>query len=90
MMPVVSKLNARSRCASTQTLYSTAKFAVVGMSEALAAELGNHAIGVTVLCPGPVATDIIERTRVAQPKVTTSMSRSQRSSAFARNQVMKD
>lgn len=71
-------------------LYSTSKFAVVGMSEALAVELEFQGIGVTVLCPGPVATDIIERTRAAQPKVTKSMSAAQRSTAFAKQQAMKD
>ena len=71
-------------------LYSTAKFAVVGMSEALGAELESQGIGVTVLCPGPVATDIIERTRAAQPKVTRSMSSTQLSNAQARQKVMKD
>ncbi len=48
-------------------LYCTAKFAVVGMSEALALELPPQGIGVTVLCPGPVATDIVTRTQAAQP-----------------------
>lgn len=52
-------------------LYHTAKFAVVGMSEALAAELGAFDIGVSVLCPGPVATDIIARTRALQPRIVT-------------------
>jgi NAD(P)-dependent dehydrogenase (short-subunit alcohol dehydrogenase family) len=72
------------------TLYCCAKFAVVGMSESLRMELEPHGIGVTVLCPGPVATDIIERTRAAQPKVTKSMSAEQRSKAFARQQEMKE
>lgn len=71
-------------------LYSTAKFAVVGMSEALAIELERYAIAVTVLCPGPVATGIIERTRAAQPKVTKAMSADQRSKAFARNAEMRN
>jgi NAD(P)-dependent dehydrogenase (short-subunit alcohol dehydrogenase family) len=70
-------------------LYCTAKFAVVGMSEALRLELAPKDIGVSVLCPGPVATDIIARTRAAQPKVTKSMSAQQRTDAFARNDVMK-
>ena len=70
-------------------LYCTAKFAVVGMSEALNAELEPRGIGVTVLCPGPVATDIIDRTRAVQPKVTRSMSPEQRSRAFARNEQMR-
>lgn len=72
------------------SLYCTAKFAVVGMSEALHIELAPKRIGVTVLCPGPVATGIIERTRAGQPKVTRSMSGQQRDKAFAKNQVMKE
>lgn len=71
------------------TLYCTAKFAVVGMSEALSVELEPQGIGVTVLCPGPVATDIIERTRALQPKVTKAMSAEQRSTAFARSDEAK-
>ncbi|MFV3126693.1 SDR family oxidoreductase [Niveispirillum sp. KHB5.9] len=51
-------------------LYCTAKFAVVGMSEALGAELEPQGIGVTVLCPGPVATDIIDRTLAIHPAKT--------------------
>jgi len=72
------------------SLYCTAKFAVVGMSEALHIELEPKGIGVTVLCPGPVATGIIDRTRASQPKVTRTMSAQQKDQAFARNQVMKD
>lgn len=70
-------------------LYCTAKFAVVGLSEALGAELEPQGIGVTVLCPGPVATDIIERTRAAQPKVVRTFSEAQRTKVFARNEEMK-
>ncbi len=44
-------------------VYHTAKFAVVGMSEALRMDLAPMDIGVTVLCPGTVATNIIENTR---------------------------
>ncbi|MBO4225280.1 SDR family oxidoreductase [Bradyrhizobium neotropicale] len=71
-------------------LYCTAKFAVVGMSEALGVELEPQGIGVTVVCPGPVATDIIARTRAFQPKVTWSMSAEQRSKAFAKNEETKN
>jgi NAD(P)-dependent dehydrogenase (short-subunit alcohol dehydrogenase family) len=49
-------------------LYTTAKFAVVGLTEALRVELAPRGIGATVLCPGPVATDIVERTRRLQPR----------------------
>jgi NAD(P)-dependent dehydrogenase (short-subunit alcohol dehydrogenase family) len=43
--------------------YSTTKFAVVGLSEALRADLAPHGIGVTCICPGVVDTPI---TRVAK------------------------
>ncbi len=39
--------------------YSTAKFAVVGYSESLRAELARAGIGVSVICPGPVRTAIV-------------------------------
>ncbi len=71
-------------------LYCTAKFAVVGLSEALRSELKDKNIGVSVLCPGPVATDIVARTRAFQPKVTKTMSPEQRSRAFANNEAARD
>ena len=43
-------------------LYTTAKYAVVGLSEALQRELAPFGIGVSVLCPGRVATDIVRNT----------------------------
>ena len=54
--------------AGSGVLYHTAKFGVVGMTEALRRELAPLGIGCTVLCPGPVATGIIERTRSLQPR----------------------
>jgi len=39
-------------------VYNTSKFAVVGLSEALRADLAVHNIGVSVLCPGVVSTNI--------------------------------
>lgn len=62
-------------------LYHTAKFAVVGMSEAMALELEPLGIGVTVVCPGPVATDIIARTRRSQPHVFSAMTDAEREAA---------
>jgi NAD(P)-dependent dehydrogenase (short-subunit alcohol dehydrogenase family) len=59
-------------------LYSTAKFAVVGMSETLQPELAAVGIGVSVLCPGPVATDIVARTIGFQPASNESLSAEQR------------
>ena len=43
------------------TIYNASKFAVVGLMEALALEMRRDHPGVTasVLCPGPVATDLI-------------------------------
>ena len=66
------------------TLYTTAKFAVVGMSESLALELKQYGIGVTVLCPGPVATDIIARTRSLQPGIDKALTDTQRAEATER------
>lgn len=49
-------------------VYNASKFAVVGLSEALRADLEGHDIGVSVLCPGMVRTKILEseRNRPAQ------------------------
>jgi NAD(P)-dependent dehydrogenase (short-subunit alcohol dehydrogenase family) len=41
-------------------IYQTAKAAVVTLSEAIRAELAQQNIGVSVLCPGPVRTNIHE------------------------------
>jgi NAD(P)-dependent dehydrogenase (short-subunit alcohol dehydrogenase family) len=43
--------------------YRASKFAVVGMSEGLAAQLAPHGIGVSVLCPSFVRTRIGESSR---------------------------
>lgn len=51
----------------SSVLYATAKFGVVGMSEALNNELASAGIGVSVLCPGPVATDIVRRSAEGLP-----------------------
>jgi NAD(P)-dependent dehydrogenase (short-subunit alcohol dehydrogenase family) len=44
--------------------YSTTKFAVVGLSEALREELRPHAIGVTAICPGIINTPITGSARL--------------------------
>lgn len=48
--------------------YCATKFAVVGLSESLAADVAAQGIGVSVLCPGVVATNIFtsERNRPAE------------------------
>lgn len=48
--------------------YCTSKFAVFGLSESLRNELAPQGIGVSVICPGVIDTDIISTTRfTAEP-----------------------
>jgi NAD(P)-dependent dehydrogenase (short-subunit alcohol dehydrogenase family) len=49
-------------------LYYASKFGVVGLSEALAGDVGGLGIGVTILCPGAVATNIIPNTVARRPE----------------------
>ena len=44
-------------------VYNATKFAVVGMSEAMRTDLAPHNIGVSVLCPGVVNTNIFDSGR---------------------------
>jgi NAD(P)-dependent dehydrogenase (short-subunit alcohol dehydrogenase family) len=44
--------------------YCASKFAVVGLSESLGAELSAHDIKVTAVCPGIIATDIIRAAHI--------------------------
>jgi short-subunit dehydrogenase len=46
--------------APLEALYSATKFAQVGLAEALAVEVAPYGIGVSVVNPGPVATDFFE------------------------------
>ncbi len=54
-------------------IYSGTKFAVVGLMEGLAIELARDNPGVTasVLCPGPVATDIVEHSNAELDRTDT-------------------
>ncbi len=54
-------------------LYATSKFAVVGLSESLRLALEPYQIGVSVLCPGPVNTQIISNTRETQPDLPSGV-----------------
>lgn len=65
-------------------LYTTAKYGVVGLSEALNGELAPANIGVSVLCPGPVATDIVRRTAAAAPKAARMRTPEEEADAAAR------
>lgn len=59
-------------------LYSTTKYGVVGLSDTLHLELGQSGIGVSVLCPGPVATDIVARSAKLRPAEREPPSEEQR------------
>lgn len=48
--------------------YSASKFAVRGFSEALRMELADRGVGVTVLYPGPVSTNIVLDGRAPSPE----------------------
>jgi NAD(P)-dependent dehydrogenase (short-subunit alcohol dehydrogenase family) len=49
-------------------VYTASKFALTGFGEALRADLKLHGIGVSVLCPGAVASGLFESTPVVRPK----------------------
>ncbi|MDX2086921.1 MAG: SDR family NAD(P)-dependent oxidoreductase [Kofleriaceae bacterium] len=44
--------------------YVASKFAVLGMSQSLRAELAEHGIGVTAICPGLISTEIVSDGRM--------------------------
>jgi NAD(P)-dependent dehydrogenase (short-subunit alcohol dehydrogenase family) len=69
-------------------LYCTAKYGVVGMSESLNAELAPGGIGVTVLCPGPVATGIVQRSADTSPKVGVALTEEQEKRGAERRAMM--
>ena len=47
------------RAMENHAVYVAAKAGLIGLSEAIRLELAPHGIGVTVLCPGAVATEIV-------------------------------
>lgn len=53
-------------------LYTTTKFAVVGLSEALLMEVVEQGIGVSVLCPGLVNTNLITQSFAVRPQAVNS------------------
>jgi len=48
-------------------VYVTSKFALIGLAESLRADLKPAGIGVSVLCPGPVQSDLFESTTAVRP-----------------------
>lgn len=65
------------------TIYSSSKAAVIGLSEAMAGELAPYGFGVTIVCPGPIPTNLGESTnrirgkdeRQFEPVATPTMQR---------------
>jgi short-subunit dehydrogenase len=57
-----------------QTGYGTTKFAVRGFSEALAEELRATSVGLTLVHPGPVATNIMKRGGGDDPELIHDLS----------------
>jgi NAD(P)-dependent dehydrogenase (short-subunit alcohol dehydrogenase family) len=53
----------QNRRGTNQGPYSMSKYAVVSLSEALEQELEGSNVGVSVLCPGPIATNIARGAR---------------------------
>jgi NAD(P)-dependent dehydrogenase (short-subunit alcohol dehydrogenase family) len=53
-------------------LYTTTKFAVVGLSEALLLEVADKGVGVSVLCPGLVNTNLITQSFAVRPQALDS------------------
>ena len=49
-------------------VYATTKYALVGLAESLRADLRKHGIGVSVLCPGPVKSELFESTAAVRPR----------------------
>ncbi|MGZ6143465.1 MAG: SDR family NAD(P)-dependent oxidoreductase [Myxococcales bacterium] len=62
--------------------YTTAKFGVVGLSDAARYDLAPHGIGVTAVCPGVINTPILARSRFRGPAPEETRARSER--LFAR------
>ena len=48
-------------------VYMTSKFALVGLAESLRADLRGAGVGVSVLCPGPVQSELFESTQQVRP-----------------------
>jgi NAD(P)-dependent dehydrogenase (short-subunit alcohol dehydrogenase family) len=48
-------------------VYVTSKFALVGLAESLRADLREFGVGVSVLCPGPVKSELFESTQAVRP-----------------------
>ncbi len=69
------------------TAYGTTKYAVVGLSEALRAELGPRGVGVSVLCPGFIDTPLVSSVRGASASERARIQRFYRKRNYAPDRV---
>ena len=76
--------------ADTGFLYTASKFAVVGLSEALHRELAPFGIGVSALCPGRVATDIVRNSWGLDEPGSEHMDPAMRSALEAGSQALQE
>ena len=89
---VVNVASAAGYVAGAQlAAYSTTKFAVFGLSEALRDELKPHRIGVTTVCPGFINTPIVGsarmRGRAGTPEARAALSEFYRRRAYGPERV---
>ena len=70
---IVNTSSGAGLVADPGVLYVTTKFAVVGLSESLRSAVGKYGIDVSVLCPGPVDTNILQSTRSADGGLSVSL-----------------
>jgi NAD(P)-dependent dehydrogenase (short-subunit alcohol dehydrogenase family) len=63
----ISSLEGVAPAVAGETAYSGTKFAVEGIHEALAKEVGHLGIGVTIVEPGPIRTEFAKGAVVAEP-----------------------
>lgn len=66
----------------TLPAYATTKSAVLMLSECLRAELADHGIGVSAICPGIVATNITSTTHFVGDDATTEAEKQQRTTSM--------
>jgi NAD(P)-dependent dehydrogenase (short-subunit alcohol dehydrogenase family) len=71
-------------------IYSTCKFAVVGMMEALRADLAGTNIGVSVYCPGLVNSNFMDSNRNRPNNLADTGFKADPSSIAARREAMKN
>jgi NAD(P)-dependent dehydrogenase (short-subunit alcohol dehydrogenase family) len=66
---VVNTASAAGLAPTGAFMYGPAKAAVIALTEELRKQptLASHPIGATVLCPGPVATDVVENIEELEP-----------------------